>query len=71
MENTEGEDKDEEESVNSSCVVVIPPGSDNKQARKIFWLKLALEGLTVALLLMTMLFVWQLTKKNNTDSKVG
>ena len=72
VENTEDGDKNDKEK-KSSFVLFRPPGTASRQERKIFWLKLALEGMTLALLVMTMLFVWQLTKGNDSSgsSKVS
>ena len=47
----------------SQCVVAYPDVSSNREARTIGRLKLALELVTLGFLIMTVLFIWQITKK--------
>lgn len=45
--------------------------SSNKEARTISRLKLALVAVSLGLLVMTVLFVWQITKRNDSSEQVS
>lgn len=45
--------------------------SSNKEARTISRLKLALVAVSFGLLVMTVLFVWQITKRNDSSEQVS
>lgn len=47
----------------SQCVVSYPDVSSSREAKTIARLKLALELVAVGFLTMTVLFIWQITKK--------
>lgn len=47
----------------SPCVVAYPDVTSSKEARTIGRLKLALELVSLGFLVMTVLFVWQITQK--------
>ena len=55
-------DGDEEKSTGSSCIVVFPNKNSSREGKTIFRLKVALELVVLALFVVTMLFVWQLTE---------
>lgn len=61
-------------STDGSQVLVTYSDSDvssNKEARTISRLKLALVAVSFGLLVMTVLFVWQITKRNDSSEQVS
>ena len=61
-------------SIVGSQVLVTYSDSDvssNKEARTISRLKLALVAVSFGLLVMTVLFVWQITKRNDSSEQVS
>ena len=51
-------------------VVLCPGDTSSRESRTINRLKLALEFVSLGLLAMTVLFIWQITKQNNASAKV-
>lgn len=63
---------DESSTVGSQGVVVAYPDvNSSREARSIGRLKLALEIVSLGLLVMTVLFIWQVTKKNGASEQVS
>ena len=58
-------DHDGESTVGSHSVVAYPDVTSSGKARTIGRLKLALEFVSLGFLVMTVLFVWQVTKKSD------
>lgn len=56
--------------VGSQCVVAYPDVNSSGSARTIGRLKLALVIVCFALLVMIVLFVWQITKKSDVSDQV-
>ena len=55
----------------SQVLVTYSDVSSNREARTISRLKLALVAVSFGLLVMTVLFVWQITKRNDSSEQVG
>lgn len=55
----------------SQVLVTHSDVSSNKEARTISRLKLALVAVSFGLLVMTVLFVWQITKRNDSSEQVS
>lgn len=55
----------------SQVLVTYSDVSSNKEARTISRLKLALVAVSFGLLVMTVLFVWQITKRNDSSEQVS
>ena len=62
---------DEVSTVSSRVVVAYPDVYSSREARTIGRLKLALVVVSLGLLVVTVLFVWQITKKNNASNQVS
>lgn len=62
---------DEVPTVLSRGVVAYPDVRSSREARTIGRLKLALVVVSLGLLVVTVLFVWQITKKNNASNQVS
>ncbi|XP_068721013.1 putative beta-lactamase-like 1 isoform X2 [Montipora capricornis] len=60
---------DELSTVGSPTVVAYPDVNSSKEARTIGRLKLALVAVSFGLLVMTVLFVWQIARKGNSSKK--
>ena len=61
---------DELSTVGSPTVVAYPDVNSSKEARTIGRLKLALVAVSFGLLVMTVLFVWQIARKGNSSKQV-
>lgn len=61
---------DEQSTVGLQSVVAYPDVNSSREARKIGRLKLALEIVSLGLLVMTVLFIWQITTRRNTPEQV-
>lgn len=57
--------------VGSQVLVTYSDVSSNREARTISRLKLALVAVSFGLLVMTVLFVWQITKRNDSSEQVS
>ena len=57
--------------VGSQVLVTYSDVSSNGEARTISRLKLALVAVSFGLLVMTVLFVWQITKRNDSSEEVS
>lgn len=57
--------------VGSEVLVTYSDVSSNREARTISRLKLALVAVSFGLLVMTVLFVWQITKRNDSSEQVS
>lgn len=57
--------------VGSQVLVTYSDVSSNREARTISRLKLALVAVSFGLLVMTVLFVWQITKRNDSSEEVS
>lgn len=57
--------------VGSQVLVTYSDVSSNREARTISRLKLALVVVSFGLLVMTVLFVWQITKRNDSSEQVS
>lgn len=55
----------------SQVLVTYSDVSSNREARTISRLKLALVVVSFGLLVMTVLFVWQITKRNDSSEQVS
>lgn len=55
----------------SQVLVTYSDVSSNREARTISRLKLALVAVSFGLLVMTVLFVWQITKRNDSSEQVS
>lgn len=55
----------------SQVLVTYSNVSSNREARTISRLKLALVVVSFGLLVMTVLFVWQITKRNDSSEQVS
>lgn len=57
--------------VGSQVLVAYSDVSSNREARTISRLKLAVVAVSFGLLVMTVLFVWQITKRNDSSEQVS
>lgn len=57
--------------VGSQVLVTYSDVSSNRETRTISRLKLALVAVSFGLLVMTVLFVWQITKRNDSSEQVS
>lgn len=55
----------------SQVLVTYSDVSSNREGRTISRLKLALVAVSFGLLVMTVLFVWQITKRNDSSEQVS